>query len=77
LLKTGLFLGRSKEIFCAQNLSICETVHHETHHLPDPFMAFSGKGKPEPLKHKYKGFWSRRIDAEHGLIYKVKDEFGL
>lgn len=32
---------------------------------------FSGIGKPEPLKHKYKGFWSRRIDGEHRLIYKV------
>jgi len=33
---------------------------------------FSGIGKPEPLKHKYKGFWSRRIDDEHRLIYRVK-----
>ncbi len=33
----------------------------------------SGKGKPEPLKHKYKGYWSRKIDSEHRLIYKVKD----
>jgi len=33
---------------------------------------FSGTGKPEPLKHKYKGFWSRRIDDEHRLIYRVK-----
>ena len=32
---------------------------------------FKGIGKPEPLKHKYKGFWSRRIDNEHRLIYKV------
>jgi len=32
---------------------------------------FSGKGKPEPLKHKYKGFWSRRITEEHRLIYRV------
>ena len=32
---------------------------------------FSGIGKPEPLNHKYKGFWSRRIDGEHRLIYKV------
>lgn len=32
------------------------------------------KGKPEPLKHKYKGFWSRRIDHEHRLIYQVKDD---
>ena len=34
---------------------------------------FTGIGKPEPLKHKYKGFWSRRIDEEHRLIYRVKD----
>jgi toxin YoeB len=33
---------------------------------------FEGIGKPEPLKHKYAGFWSRRIDEEHRLIYKVK-----
>ena len=33
---------------------------------------YSGIGKPEPLKHKYKGFWSRRIDREHRLIYRVK-----
>ena len=35
---------------------------------------FTGLGKPEPLKHKYSGFWSRRIDHEHRLIYAVKDE---
>lgn len=35
---------------------------------------FKGLGKPEPLKHKYKGLWSRRIDGEHRLIYQVKDE---
>jgi toxin YoeB len=35
---------------------------------------FDGIGKPEPLKHKYQGFWSRRIDSEHRLIYKVKDD---
>jgi toxin YoeB len=35
---------------------------------------FSGIGKPEPLRHKYKGFWSRRIDREHRLIYRVKDD---
>jgi toxin YoeB len=35
---------------------------------------FTGIGKPEPLKHKYKGFWSRRIDGELRLIYKVKDD---
>ncbi|MCD6346574.1 MAG: Txe/YoeB family addiction module toxin [Bacteroidales bacterium] len=35
---------------------------------------FSGIGKPEPLKHKYKGFWSRRIDGEHRLIYRIKED---
>jgi toxin YoeB len=27
-------------------------------------------GKQEPLKYKYAGFWSRRIDSEHRLIYQ-------
>jgi toxin YoeB len=35
---------------------------------------FSGIGKPEPLKHKYKGYWSRRITDEHRFIYKVKED---
>jgi len=36
---------------------------------------YQGIGKPEPLKHKYSGFWSRRIDDEHRLIYRcVNDE---
>ncbi len=32
---------------------------------------FKGIGKPEPLKHELKGFWSRRIDQEHRLVYRV------
>ena len=35
--------------------------------------SFSGIGKPEPLKFKYKGFWSRRINDEHRLIYQVSE----
>lgn len=34
---------------------------------------FTGNGQPEPLKYKYQGFWSRKIDNEHRLIYRVKD----
>jgi len=34
---------------------------------------FIGIRKPEPLKHKYQGYWSRRIDSEHRLIYAVKE----
>jgi toxin YoeB len=33
---------------------------------------YEGIGKPEALKHKYIGYWSRRIDEEHRLIYKVE-----
>lgn len=32
-----------------------------------------GIGKPEALKHQFKGYWSRRIDREHRLIYKVTE----
>ena len=35
---------------------------------------YSGLGKPEPLKYKYQGFWSRKIDNEHRLIYQVKND---
>jgi toxin YoeB len=34
---------------------------------------FSGLGDPEPLKHHWSGYWSRRIDREHRLVYKVTD----
>jgi toxin YoeB len=34
---------------------------------------FDGIGKPEPLKHELAGAWSRRIDREHRLVYRVKD----
>ncbi len=36
---------------------------------------FKGIGKPEPLKGDLKGFWSRRIDDEHRLVYKVSADF--
>lgn len=35
---------------------------------------FSGIGKPEPLRHAFQGYWSRRIDSEHRLVYKVVGE---
>jgi toxin YoeB len=33
---------------------------------------FSGIGKPEPLKHDFAWFWSRRIEREHRLVYKIE-----
>ena len=35
---------------------------------------FDGLGKPEPLKHQFSGFWSRRIDSQHRLVYTVCDD---
>lgn len=35
---------------------------------------FAGIGKPEPLKHQLSGFWSRRIDSQHRLVYTVQDD---
>lgn len=34
---------------------------------------FAGIGKPEPLKHGLSGYWSRRINDEHRLVYKSTD----
>ncbi len=34
---------------------------------------FTGLGKPEPLKYELSGFWSRRINDEHRLVYTVTD----
>lgn len=33
-----------------------------------------GLGKPEPLKHGLSGYWSRRINDEHRIVYKPQDD---
>ena len=35
---------------------------------------YEGIGKPEPLKHGLAGYWSRRINDEHRLVYKIQDD---
>jgi len=35
---------------------------------------YEGIGKPEPLKHGLAGYWSRRIDDEHRIVYKYQDD---
>ncbi|MEX0731087.1 MAG: Txe/YoeB family addiction module toxin [Aquisalimonadaceae bacterium] len=35
---------------------------------------FEGIGKPEPLKHGLSGYWSRRINEEHRIVYKIDDD---
>jgi toxin YoeB len=35
---------------------------------------FHGTGKPEPLKFDLKGFWSRRINREHRIVYRIVND---
>ena len=35
---------------------------------------FDGIGDPEPLRHNWSGYWSRRIDREHRLVYKATED---
>ena len=34
---------------------------------------YTGMGKPEPLKHNFAGYWSRRIDEVNRLVYRITD----
>jgi toxin YoeB len=45
------------------------TLIKEIKHSP-----FEGSGKPEPLKHNLSGWWSRRINLEHRLVYKTESD---
>jgi Txe/YoeB family toxin of toxin-antitoxin system len=46
-----------------------DALHEET--ARDPF---GGVGKPEPLRGELSGWWSKRIDQEHRLVYQVEGE---
>jgi toxin YoeB len=35
---------------------------------------YEGVGKPEPLKYNFAGYWSRRINDEHRLVYQVNED---
>jgi toxin YoeB len=35
---------------------------------------FEGSGKPEPLKYNLSGLWSRRINLDHRLVYKIEND---
>ncbi|MCA0403101.1 MAG: Txe/YoeB family addiction module toxin [Proteobacteria bacterium] len=53
-----------KKILKRINLLIKDVLSHP----------FEGIGEPEPLKHNWSGYWSRRIDKEHRLVYKVTND---
>ncbi|MEX2382683.1 MAG: Txe/YoeB family addiction module toxin [Opitutales bacterium] len=58
------WLATDKKILKRINLLIRETIREP----------FQGVGKPEPLRHLLKGYWSRRITDEHRMVYRVKDD---
>lgn len=35
---------------------------------------FEGTGKPEPLKHSLSGWWSRRLNLEHRIVYRIEND---
>ncbi len=57
------WLATDKKLLKRINLLIRDTCR-------DPFQ---GIGKPEPLRHVLKGYWSRRINEEHRMVYRVAE----
>jgi toxin YoeB len=56
--------ANDKKILKRINLLIADSQRHP----------FTGLGDPEPLRYHWTGYWSRRIDREHRLVYKATDE---
>jgi len=55
-----------------QDKRIVERIHKLIQEVQrEPFV---GIGKPEPLKHDFAGYWSRRITDEHRMVYKIEGE---
>lgn len=54
--------------------TIDKTLHNKVNKLiiESARTPFEGTGKPEALKHDLKGYWSRRINEEHRLVYRVE-----
>ncbi len=61
------FQRRQQKLLKRINALISEILRHP----------FSGTGKPEALKGELSGYWSRRINAEHRLVYSVEDDAAL
>ncbi len=58
--------GTGSDIDRRKALKIIDLIHDVMKH------PFEGLGKPEPLKFELAKCWSRRIDQEHRLVYKVE-----
>lgn len=55
-----------------QDRKMLERIHHLIREIQrEPF---SGIGKPEALRYALSGYWSRRINEEHHLVYKIQGD---
>lgn len=61
-------LADTMDRVCQDHEPIIITLIKEISRTP-----FSGIGKPEPLKNALSGYWSRRINDEHRIVYKIVD----
>jgi len=68
---TPIALGQIRQLYATQPKLVLKllTLLEDKQQHP-----YDGIGKPEPLKHHLSGFWSRRINNEHRLIYRIQDE---
>lgn len=67
-LLTGILSAGVAALFSIFNARLIKHIRDALHN------PFTGIGKPEPLRNNLKGWWSRRIRAEHRLIYRVAGE---
>lgn len=64
-LKDLKYWKETNHLLYKKTLKLLESISHNH---------FEGIGKPEPLKENLSGWWSRRINREHRLIYKIADD---
>ncbi|MFL6198176.1 MAG: Txe/YoeB family addiction module toxin [Thermoanaerobaculia bacterium] len=70
-----IFAGRAWEDYLYWQETDCKVLARINHLIRDIQRdPFQGIGKPEPLKHALKGYWSRRITDEHRIVYKVEED---
>jgi len=70
-----IFTEQGWEDFCYWQLQERKTVKRLIRLLNDVKRnPYEGIGKPEALKHEYQDWWICRIDDEHRLIYRLKDD---
>jgi len=64
--------GTSRDRVSRELKNMLKRINRLIHEIMrDPF---KGSGKPEPLKHGLSGYWSRRINDEHRIVYRPAED---